>query len=168
MATFDASKRSLFRQALDRDPFVLRPPWAIDEYDFVETCRSCHRCISACEQSILKSDAQQRPIIDFSKDECTFCERCVLACESGALNNAAKTEPWGLRANISDGCLTRKNVVCLSCGEACENEAITFTFAINATAAPQVKVDQCNGCGACVSICPTNAIQISYQQQRVS
>jgi len=55
-----------------------RPPWALDEYDFTETCTRCGECIKQCEEQILVEARGKFPVVDFRRGECTFCEVCRL------------------------------------------------------------------------------------------
>ena len=50
-----------------------RPPWALDEYDFTETCTRCGECIKQCEEQILVEARGKFPVVDFRRGECTFC-----------------------------------------------------------------------------------------------
>ena len=52
-------------------------------------------------------------------------------------------------------------VVCQSCQDTCETEAISFKYIHSKIPQPQIELDKCNGCGACVSICPQNAIELT-------
>ncbi len=49
-----------------------------------------------------------------------------------------------------------QNIPCDPCAKACVKKAITIEPDINA--APKVNFDICNGCGACISVCPGLAI----------
>ena len=167
MANFSDNKRALFRRLANKECNVLRPPWAIEEYDFVDSCTSCEACFNACTQKVIQLDSRKQPYIDFDKSECTFCGDCVNACESGALN-FSKSPPWNAIASINHHCLAEQQTYCRSCGEVCETEAISFRPFSRAISKPEIKTDNCNGCGACVSICPVQAIQVSYQSETVT
>jgi len=54
-----------------------------------------------------------------------------------------------------------QNVVCRSCGDACEAAAIRFSPRLNAAACPAVLAERCTGCGDCVSACPASAITLT-------
>ncbi|MBD4688740.1 4Fe-4S dicluster domain-containing protein, partial [Xanthomonas citri pv. citri] len=47
-----------------------------------------------------------------------------------------------------------------SCGDGCESRAIRFRPALGGIATLQLDLTACNGCGACLSVCPTSAISI--------
>jgi ferredoxin len=64
-----------------------------------------------------------------------------------------------LRAVIQPNCIAfAQNVVCRSCGDACDAAAIRFSPRLNAAALPVVLPERCTGCGACLPVCPANAI----------
>jgi ferredoxin-type protein NapF len=72
----------------------------------------------------------------------------------------AQSLPWSIRASIKDSCLTYEGVWCQSCKDACDPRAISFIMAVGQVPKPLIDTDACTGCGACVSPCPSNAIQI--------
>lgn len=163
MTTFNTNKRALFRRLISRENH-LRPPWSIGEYDFVESCVNCSDCISACPESILVLDSNKHPRVNFQLGECTFCGDCVDVCQTGALNRATvNSQPWNAKAVLNEDCLGDKNTLCRSCGEVCEHGAIVFPPSLNGIIAPEINRESCTGCGACVSICPTDALNVHYQ-----
>ncbi|MDP1653958.1 MAG: 4Fe-4S dicluster domain-containing protein [Rhodocyclaceae bacterium] len=54
-----------------------------------------------------------------------------------------------------------KNVVCRSCGDACDAAAIRFSPRLGAAACPVILADRCTGCGDCIPVCPASAIHLS-------
>ena len=141
---------------------VLRPPWIIDEAHFLKLCTSCGDCIQSCPTSILVKGRAGLPIVDFNRGECEFCGECVESCKTGALNNTAESgaPPWSLKAAIDDTCIAYQGVVCRSCAEQCQPRAIVFQLSAGQVPQPSFNQPTCNGCGACVSICPVNAISV--------
>jgi len=159
MVTFNTSKRVLFNRIINRNPEYIRPPWAIDEYDFVDICRNCKACLEVCPESIIELDSRNQPIINFQKGECTFCSDCVSVCESGALSKLSNQAlPWYAKVELSEGCLAVKDILCRSCGEVCEHRAIHFPLTAKGIVSPEINREKCNGCGACIAICPTQAL----------
>ncbi|WP_373777274.1 ferredoxin-type protein NapF [Glaesserella sp.] len=139
---------------------AIRPPWA-DLANFSEKCTACQKCITQCETKILVSDANGYPEVNFSagRGECTFCQACVNSCEAGVFRPI--TEPaWQHKIEIGDNCLTQSHIECRSCEDSCESRAIKFRRAVGGIALPILELDRCNGCGACLSVCPTQAIGI--------
>jgi len=137
-----------------------RPPWSIDESNFVTTCRGskqCGDCITACPEKILISGRGSFPVVDFNLGGCTFCGKCVEACPVEAFDST-RDQPWALKANIKETCVSMKGVECRSCGEVCETEAINFRLVVGGVAEPVLDIEACTGCGECIGICPVDAI----------
>lgn len=156
MSSIDHEKRNLFRR---KSELVINNlmPWIDDSHQFTENCTQCSECVTQCPENIIVQGDGGFPVIDFSLGECTFCGKCAESCEETIF--AKTTElPWQKKAVINDTCLANQNVACRSCGESCPEEALTFKIGINAV--PDINLDKCNGCGACFSPCPTNAIEI--------
>ena len=141
---------------------ALRPPWAISEESFIETCGGCGECINVCPALILKAGEGKLPQVDFSHNGCYFCGDCEMVCETGALSRLIEPEqpPWSLKAYFSDNCLIHKGVTCYTCREFCEMDAIRVQAVVGGASAPQLDFNACNGCGECYALCPTNAIAI--------
>ncbi|HEY9200263.1 MAG TPA: ferredoxin-type protein NapF [Gammaproteobacteria bacterium] len=142
----------------------LRPPWAKSEAEFIESCTACNECLSACPQKIIVKGRAGYPLVDFNLGECVFCERCLQACPTDALEKTGD-QPWQIQAEISPSCLTMKGVVCRSCSEHCETRAIRFIARVGEVARPQINSQSCNGCGACVAVCPVAAVEIHHAAQ---
>ena len=143
----------------------LRPPWALAEPLFLDSCDGCAACIDACAEKLLIQGRGRYPQVDFSRGECTFCQGCVEACDSGALVVRADQPAWDLQAEISHNCLAMRGVVCRSCAESCAQRAITFRLALGGVSRPQLQSQLCNGCGACIKPCPVGAIAMRLGQQ---
>lgn len=86
----------------------IRPPFAINELEFLLACTRCHDCIDACSYQVIFSlsakvgiKAAGTPALDLVNRGCHLCEDwpCVTACVPGALkqpepgNDGAQTEP---------------------------------------------------------------------------
>ena len=69
------------------------------------------------------------------------------------------------RADIGRRCLTINQVLCRSCGDSCEFQAISFVPKPNAIPTPSVNPDLCDGCGECFRLCPANAIKMVALQE---
>ena len=161
-------RRSLLQGKYSPTETLLLPPWSVNQASFLDLCTRCSDCIDACPENILASGSGGFPTTNFKKGECTFCGDCAQACASGALFFSKESTPWQQVAVINEQCLTHKGVVCRSCGEACEPESITFNWprapsSHKGIASPSVNNELCNGCGACVSICPNDAITMLPQ-----
>lgn len=155
----DLSRRRLFARKTHTDNAV-RLPWLTRPEQFTDGCTRCGKCIDACETKIITKSDGGFPSVDFSIDECTFCYQCADVCPE-PLFLAETEQPWQAKAVISDSCLAKQNVECRSCGDMCDPMAIQFKLELGKVAQPNLNLDECNGCGACVSVCPTSSINVS-------
>ncbi|HRQ65145.1 MAG TPA: ferredoxin-type protein NapF [Xanthomonadaceae bacterium] len=162
MAAPDLSRRALLRGHHGSVVPPGRPPWALAEAGFSEACTRCGDCLAACPEGILVAGDGGFPEVDFRRGACTFCGDCVKACASGALS-AAISPAWALRARVDHTCLARRGVHCQSCRDACEPEAIRFAY-LGSVPVPEVDLDACSGCGACVAACPADAIAVLHAE----
>lgn len=135
----------------------IRPPWSKDESLFTDLCSRCNACIEVCPENIIIAGSGKFPVLDFEKGECTFCHHCVDACQYGAFDTKQK-QPWHIKIAIKDDCLSKIGVVCRSCSEICNQNVIKFRVQIGGVPNIQLDTNKCNGCGACIGICPKNAI----------
>ncbi|EFX90547.1 ferredoxin-type protein NapF [Actinobacillus ureae] len=172
----DFSQQSLPRRSFLRGHFLnalqteqvkqqghnaIRPPWT-NLADFYQKCTACNNCISACETQIIIKGASGYPEIDFNRGECTFCQACVKSCEADVFL-AITEQPWTHKVEVQDSCLLKQRVECRSCGDSCESRAIRFRPALGGIANLVLDLTACNGCGACLSVCPTKAIRINKE-----
>lgn len=158
------SRRAFLGVARKGQAGVLRPPWAQEEAAFQALCSRCGECIRVCPTRLLTVGGGGFPEAVFAPSRqtqgCTFCEQCLVSCKSGALSKTENRAPWALRAVINGDCLASRQVVCYTCSDACDVRAIRFQPLLGGMAIPLLDPDACNGCGACVSDCPTQAIHI--------
>ena len=153
------SRAALLRGGFGRRDAPIRPPWVHDAASFTDLCERCGACQAACEAGIVATGRGGFPEIDFRAGACSFCGRCADACRSGALQRTGEA-PWSVTARIAAGCLAVQGVVCRLCEERCEQRAIRFRLALGGYALPEIDAEACNGCGACVSACPSQAIHM--------
>jgi len=151
------SRRNLLRGKTAALP--LRPPGAIKEALFPDACSSCGDCVTACPQGIILRGSGGYPEIDFRQGECTFCERCIDVCSEGALGHPTDTPPWRAQLRVGGHCLAQRQIVCQTCADSCEVEAIDFRPTLGSVAVPEIDQDRCTGCGACIAACPEHALQ---------
>lgn len=135
-------------------------PWRDKAVRFTDTCSRCGKCVSACETRIIVNGDGGFPTLDFDQGEgeCSFCQQCAIVCPE-PLFDLSQPEPWRLKAQIQDTCLANQHVYCRSCAEQCESQAISFKPGISST--PLITLADCTGCGACLSICPVDALVLS-------
>ena len=164
--------RSNTKGSVDRAQFLrgnwrgvvdaVRPPWALEGDRFFKTCTQCRECIAACPEKILNADKQGYPLVDFHRGECTFCGDCERTCKSLALKDRGQA-PWSHHAQINNRCLALQGVMCRSCADNCDSRAIRFQLAVGGFSSPEINLDHCNGCGACIAPCPVGSIEITYK-----
>jgi ferredoxin-type protein NapG len=140
----------------------LRPPGAIDESAFLDTCHRCGKCVEVCPADAIVPlrvpglPANNTPIIDANETACVVCDglQCTQVCPSGALLPLTHPRQINMgRAEVSaDLCLRRHGDDCTICADECPlgAEAITATH----PGKPLV-LDGCVGCGVCQQACPT-------------
>jgi ferredoxin-type protein NapF len=71
-------------------------------------------------------------------------------------------------ASIGGNCLAFNGIVCRSCSDSCEEEAISFRLMIGGRSMPLVSSEKCTGCGECVAICPNDSINMRELQEAVA
>ena len=171
----DLTNQSLPRRAFLRGQFLntlkteqtqlqgysaVRPPWA-DLANFLEKCTACGQCVTACETKIIKQGAGGFPEVDFTlgDKECTFCEKCVKVCPEPVFLLTSEAA-WSHKVEISEQCLLQRKIECRSCGDYCPERAVRFRPSLGGIAILSLDLTACNGCGACLSVCPVKAISL--------
>lgn len=154
--------------AIDRRSFLfaqhtshLRPPWTDERA--LASCTGCAACVSACPSRLLELVAG-KPVITFTS-ECTFCGACADACPDDLFDRERR--PFRHTVSVTDRCLPRLGVVCQSCRDACPETAIRFKPRRGGPFLPEVQEDACTGCGACISTCPAQAIELTERREDV-
>ena len=66
--------------------------------------------------------------------------------------------PWSLKAVIGPGCLPANGVECRVCGDFCDARAIRFPPRLGGSPLPDIALETCTGCGACLAPCPVSVI----------
>ncbi len=157
------SRRRLLFGRVDEDiaSVTILPPWTTAA-SIAGQCTSCGDCIAACPEAILVADQHGRPFVDFNRDGCTFCGACAEACDHGVFAEIDGS-PWSHRADITDACLLKSNISCQLCQDSCPESALRFDLSVRPLGAMRLNRDACTGCGACVSVCPADAIEITNE-----
>lgn len=157
-----------FEEPKEADPgrrrhFVfLRPPGAIPEEAFVETCQRCGACVDACPaQAIFPKPGEGgdagMPVIDPDQAACVVCDglQCTHVCPSGALTPLTRPEDirMGLAEVYAGLCVRANGEPCMICVERCPLGAAAIRFEDHGP--PVVLSEGCVGCGVCQLYCPT-------------
>ncbi len=164
-------RRSFFRSALDKGskPVVkaidasikkqasrwIRPPFAINELEFVLACTRCSDCIEACPHQVIFSLPVKvgmkfvgTPALDLLNKGCHLCEDwpCVNACKANALVLPDTTQ---------DSPDSKKSDASISTDHNAVNNRPLLPKLANVTINEQTCLPY-NGpeCGACFSSCP--------------
>jgi len=145
----------------------LRPPGALPETAFLETCFRCGSCADACPADAIalldSHDDQLRgtPYIDPDRRACVICDdlSCMKVCPSGALSLVDRLAiRIGLAKVNDDTCLRSAGEDCTTCVEACPLGEIAIKVGqdgrINVID-PRESGQGCTGCGVCQEQCPT-------------
>ncbi len=142
---------------------VLRPPGAIPEQKFLQTCYRCGNCVDVCPAKAIRTmgseDVEQAgtPYIDPDLAACVVCDplACMKACPSGALRPVASVSAirMGLARWVADACLRSTGQDCRICLDKCPIGAQAIRAGQNG--AIEILASGCVGCGTCQFFCPT-------------
>ncbi len=154
----------------------LRPPGSVGETEFSAMCIRCGNCVRSCPTNIIDADLHPpkvtsllTPKLQFDTDHCLeTCNACGQNCPTGAiaaLPIAEKNErKIGLARIEQEGCLLAIEKECSVCALICKREAIVEEFSRETyTAIVRVDAERCNGCGACVAVCPPRVVEVVPQ-----
>lgn len=143
---------------------MLRPPGAIEEAAFLDTCTQCGACVDACPVNAIQplSDptgvGSGLPVIDPDLAACVVCDglHCTHACPSGALLplSAPDQIEMGLARVYDALCVRTEGQACTMCVEKCPIGETALRFG-EADQPPEVLAEGCVGCGVCQLVCPT-------------
>lgn len=196
-------RRAFFRSALDKGskPVIkaadviikkqalhwIRPPFAINELDFILACTRCNDCVEACPHDVIFSLSARlgikfagTPALDLLNKGCHLCEDwpCVSACIPNALLLQAKPGeekdcneehnneislpeipvPKLARASIDTGlCLPYSGPECGACIGSCPVDGALKLDMVR----PKINEALCSGCGLCRESCITEPKSIN-------
>lgn len=155
----DLSKRRMFstNKAL-RSKQHHSLPWL--QKTIESGCTQCGECVKACPEQIIVKGNGGFPAVDFTKGECTFCYDCATSCPESLFH--PKQQPaWSNSVDVNASkCLAQNGVYCRTCSDSCEQRAISIKPLLAGKAEVQINSEHCNSCGACISVCPSQAIEI--------
>ncbi len=153
--------RRKFFQANFSQSTVIRPPWAVSEQQFTELCSRCDECIMVCPEKVIIKGSAGFPEVNFNDSGCELCEDCLDVCQIDALVKiSGEQSGWSHKVKITDRCLPENSIICRTCFEICDHQAIRMELAAGKVAKPKLKLNRCTGCGFCIAACPVDAIVI--------
>ncbi len=157
--SIDLSKRRLF----SRSPSVNSKqhhhlPWLKQPIE--QGCTQCGECINTCPEEILVKGSGGFPVVDFNRGECSFCYQCAEVCPKGLFKDQQQAAWDNSIAVLEASCLAQNGVYCRSCSDTCDARAISIRPLVGGKAEVSVDDEQCNSCGACIAVCPSQAIEI--------
>lgn len=153
--------------------WMLRPPGAVVEDEFLKKCLRCGRCAHVCPYDSVQMGqltdgvAIGTPVIIAREQPCYLCPDlpCVKACPSGALDQKL-VDPMKTRIGTAviverEECLSLKGLRCEVCYRVCPviDKAITIENYLNVKTGrhaffePVVHKQHCTGCGICEKSC---------------
>lgn len=155
---------------------LIRPPGALSEGEFVETCIKCGECMKVCPTNVLQPvlleagfDGIWTPkLVPRRKGErggCPkYCNLCTRVCPTDALRFLTLKEKWAFRIGLADlyrdRCIAWAwNQTCLVCYDYCPYHAIQLDN-LGGIPRPSVIQDKCIGCGICEHRCPVKGSAI--------
>jgi ferredoxin-type protein NapG len=152
---------------------VLRPPGAVAEKKFLDTCYRCGNCVDVCPAKAIRPMSAENvnqtgtPYIDPDLSACVVCEElaCMKACPSGALQLVSEPRRIRMGLAVVDNavCVRSKGKDCTLCIDKCPFGAEAIR--LNAAGAIEVVSAGCVGCGSCQFYCPTTPKAIVVHPQ---
>lgn len=144
----------------------LRPPGALPEQQFRETCSRCGDCVNVCPAKCIKIDASGKnghgaPYIDVDTMPCVVCEGllCMNVCPTAALVPTPLTRiNMGTAVWHAEDCLLTHEQHCTICADQCPLGEAAIEIK---DAAVVVRPQGCIGCGVCEHYCPTSPRSIT-------
>lgn len=149
--------------ALPEESRYLRPPGAIQEEMFLQTCLRCGSCSDVCPVNAIVpltleeggTPAAGTPAVIPGRQACVVCEElaCMHACPSGALRLVELAEiRMGLAQLYETRCLRSNGEDCRICVEKCPLGETAIRIDQGRI---DVRAPGCVGCGVCEMHCPT-------------
>lgn len=160
----------------EQNPYLIRPPGAVVEEEFLQRCVRCAECMKVCIGRALQPALLQAgpvglwtplvvPRIGYCEYNCTLCGQ---VCPTGAIAPLQLPEKQknviGLAVIKKDRCLPfAKGIECLVCEEHCptgekaivmEENDVLVDGELRRVKFPRVIDKLCIGCGICETKCP--------------
>ncbi|MBI5764007.1 MAG: 4Fe-4S dicluster domain-containing protein [Planctomycetes bacterium] len=150
---------------------MLRPPGAMEESRFLETCLRCGKCADSCPANAIALSASSdprikgTPYVEPARQACVICEdlSCMKVCPSGALT---LVDRFAIRMGIAtvdhSVCARTTGENCTICVEKCPLGSTAIYVDDDGRIAvidPKTTGTGCTGCGVCEQYCPTRPVR---------
>jgi len=151
----------------------LRPPGALPEKQFLDTCSRCGDCVDVCPAQCILIDQTSggAPHIEIDTMPCVVCDGlyCMSSCPTGALVPTPLNEiRMGTAVWHEETCLRGESQSCTICVDHCPLGSAAIELNNGRI---EVKPLGCIGCGVCQHDCPTSPksiviIPVAARQRR--
>jgi ferredoxin-type protein NapG len=139
----------------------LRPPGALNEKSFVQTCDRTGKCVEACPAKCIKLNVSGKkgtgaPYIEVDAAACVVCDGlyCMHVCPSGALVPTSINDiDMGTAVWHEETCTRGEGSDCKICVDICPLGEMAIALKGGLIA---VQPLGCIGCGMCQQHCPTS------------
>jgi MauM/NapG family ferredoxin protein len=157
-------------------PFLIRPPGALAEREFLQRCTGCGLCMKVCPTGGLQPALTEAgleglwtpvlvPRIGYCEYDCTLCGQ---VCPTGAIQQLSVEEKHAVKMGLARfdtrRCLPYAyGRECVVCEEHCpvpdkaiyavEVEVVDREGNRQVIKQPQIDPDLCTGCGVCENVC---------------
>ena len=160
----------------EQNPYLIRPPGAVAEAEFLQRCVRCAECMKVCIGRTLQPALLEAgpvglwtplvvPRIGYCEYNCTLCGQ---VCPTGAIGPLKlpekKKNVIGLAVIKKDRCLPfAKGIPCLVCEEHCptgekaivmDEKGVLVEGKMRRLKFPRIIAKRCIGCGICETKCP--------------
>ena len=148
------------------DTTWLRPPGALPEQQFLDTCSRCAKCVDVCPVQCIKLDphsshAGGAPYIEPDLNPCVLCTglECMHHCPTGALLPTPLADiDMGTAVWHEYQCVRSHGEGCTMCVDHCPVGSAALELIGDRVV---VHEDACSGCGVCQNNCPTDPKSIT-------